>query len=80
MTCVGLSVPAAKTNFPLQLYESEAFQYDQSQSLCRTEEEKERMKESYTLPVGRTVTLEEKRRGIVITGEALKNNLFRNKL
>ncbi len=80
MTRVGLSVPAAKTNFPLQLYEREASEYEQSQSVCRTEDEKERIKESYTLPVGRTVTPEEKKRGIVITGEALKNSLFKNKL
>ena len=65
----------AKTNFPLQEYDKEVIEYWNIKSLCTSLEEERRIVESYTLPIGRTVSTEEFKRGIVITGEALTSSL-----
>ena len=68
-------VCVAKTNFPLQEYDKEVLEYWHLKSLCTSHEEEKRIEESYTLPIGRTVSSEEFKRGIVITGEALTSSL-----
>ena len=71
----SLSFCVAKTNFPLQEYDKEVLEYWHLKSLCTSDEEEKRLVESYTLPIGRTVSSEEFKRGIVITGEALTSSL-----
>jgi len=62
---------SAKTNFPLVEYELEALQYWSVKALCESSAELARIERSYTLPLGREITMDEIKRGIVITGEAL---------
>ena len=62
---------SAKTNFPLVEYELEALQYWSVKALGESSAELARIERSYTLPLGREITMDEIKRGIVITGEAL---------
>jgi hypothetical protein len=66
---------SAKTNFPLVEYEREALEYWKVKSLCQTADEVLRVEAAYTLPLGRIVTAEEAKKGILITGEALVRSL-----
>jgi len=68
---------AAKTNFPLQQYESEVIEYLQIKSSIIDEKERNEFEATYSLPRDH-LTLEERKRCVFITANDLTRSLNLN--